>query len=73
MATTATTGYLPLYIFAGEHLLCARLRSSNIDASTGSREEVERIVAQIRARWPEVRIILRADSGFLPRCADELV
>lgn len=62
--------YLPLYIFAGEHLLCARLRSSNIDASAGSREEVERIVKQIRARWPEVRIILRADSGF---CRDELM
>jgi len=56
--------YLPLYIFCGEHLLCARLRSSNIDASAGSLEEVERIVKQIRARWPEVRIILRADSGF---------
>lgn len=62
--------YLPLYIFAGEHLLCARLRSSDIDASAGSREEVERIVKQIRARWPEVRIVLRADSGF---CRDELM
>jgi hypothetical protein len=56
--------YLPLYIFCGEHLLCARLRSSNTDASAGSLEEVERIVKQIRARWPEVRIIVRADSGF---------
>ncbi len=62
--------YLPLYIFAGEHLLCARLRPSNIDASAGSREEVERIVKQIRAQWPEMRIILRADSGF---CRDELM
>ncbi len=62
--------YLPLYLFAGEHLLCARLRSSNIDAAAGSREEVERIVKQIRACWPEVRIILRADSGF---CRDELM
>lgn len=56
--------YLPLYLFCGEHLLCARLRKSNIDASAGSLEEVERIVKQIRTRWPEVRIILRADSGF---------
>src|SRR3954462_5355619 len=55
--------YLPLYIFAGDHLLCARLRPANTDASAGSREEVERIVQQIRARWPEVRILLRADSA----------
>jgi hypothetical protein len=56
--------YLPLYIFAGPHLLCAKLRPSNIDASAGALEEVQRIVAQIRARWPEVEIWLRADSGF---------
>lgn len=56
--------YLPLYIFCGEHLLCARLRRSNIDASAGSIEELERIVAQIRRRWPRVRIVIRGDSGF---------
>src|SRR3977135_1609900 len=56
--------YLPLYIFCGRHLLCAKLRRSNIDASAGSVEEVARIVARIRKRWPEVRILLRADSGF---------
>jgi len=56
--------YLPLYIFCGRHLLAAKLRRSNIDASAGAREEVERIVAQIRARWPKVEIWLRADSGF---------
>jgi hypothetical protein len=56
--------YLPLYVFCGSHLLCARLRRSNIDASAGSVEEVERIVGQIRDRWPEVRILLRGDSGF---------
>jgi Transposase DDE domain group 1 len=56
--------YLPLYIFAGDHLLCARLRPSNIDASAGCVEEVKRIVAQIRQAWPEVRITLRGDSGF---------
>jgi hypothetical protein len=56
--------YLPLYIFRGDHLLAARLRRSNIDGAAGSVEEVERIVAQIRARWPRVRIVLRADSGF---------
>jgi hypothetical protein len=56
--------YLPLYIFCGRHLLAARLRRSNIDAAAGSREEVARIVAQIRSRWPKVEIWLRADSGF---------
>ena len=56
--------YLPLYIFCGRHLLCARLRRSNIDASAGAIEEVARIVARIREHWPAVRILLRADSGF---------
>ena len=56
--------YLPLYIFCGRHLLAAKLRPSNIDASAGALEEIIRIVAQIRARWPEGRIVLRADSGF---------
>jgi hypothetical protein len=62
--------YLPLYIFCGEHLLCAKLRRSNIDAAAGACEEIERIVAQLRARWPGVKIILRADSGF---CREELM
>ena len=62
--------YLPLYVFCGDHLLCARLRPSNIDASAGSLKEVQRIVRQIRARWPNVKIILRADSGF---CREELL
>jgi Transposase DDE domain group 1 len=56
--------YLPLYIFCGRQLLAAKLRPANIDGSAGALEEVARIVAQIRAAWPHVRIILRADSGF---------
>ena len=56
--------YLPLYVFCGDHLLCARLRPSNIDASAGTEKELERIVGQIRERWSSVRIIVRADSGF---------
>jgi hypothetical protein len=56
--------YLPLYVFCGRHLLSARLRRSNIDASAGAVEEIERIVAHIRSRWPKTRILLRADSGF---------
>ena len=62
--------YLPLYIFAGDHVLCARLRPSNQDASAGSLEEVQRIVRQIRRRWPKTQIILRADSGL---CREELM
>jgi hypothetical protein len=62
--------YLPLYVFCGRHLLAAKLRRSNLDASAGALAEVERIVAQIRARWPRVEILLRADSGF---ARDELM
>jgi len=62
--------YLPLYLFAGRHLLVARLRESNIDASKGIVEELERVVVQIRAAWPEVEIWVRADSGF---ARDELM
>jgi len=56
--------YLPLYVFCGRHLLLAKLRPSDIDAAAGSVDAIERIVRQIRARWPYVRILLRADSGF---------
>jgi len=62
--------YLPLYIFCGEFLLCAQLRSSNIDASAGSVEELKRIAEQIRSAWPEVRMVVRGDSGF---CREELM
>jgi DDE family transposase len=56
--------YLPLYIFCGRHLLAAKLRRADIDASAGAVEEVARIVDRVRARWPRVRVLLRADSGF---------
>jgi Transposase DDE domain group 1 len=56
--------YLPLYIFCGDHLLCARLRPADIDASAGAVKQLERIVEQIRQAWPEVTITIRADSGF---------
>jgi len=62
--------YLPLYVFCGRHLLAAKLRRSNIDASAGAVTEVARIIDQIRARWPRVKILLRADSGF---ARDELM
>ncbi len=56
--------YLPLYIFCGDHLLCAKLRQANGDAAEGTEAELERIVGQIRRQWPEVEIVIRADSGF---------
>src|SRR4029077_2385593 len=62
--------HLPLYIFSGEHLLCARLRRSNIDGAEGAVNELQRIVGQIRQVWPEVKIVIRADSGF---CRDDLL
>jgi hypothetical protein len=62
--------YLPLYIFCGRHLLAAKLRRASVDAADGAVEEAARIVGQIRSRWPKVRIILRADSGF---ARDELM
>jgi hypothetical protein len=59
---------LPLHICAGEHLLCARLQPGGVDASAGATDELARIVAQLRAAWPQVRILVRADAGF---CRDE--
>lgn len=62
--------YLPLYIFCRRHLLAAKLRSSSVDGAHGVKDEVARIVGQIRERWPHVSILIRADSGF---CRDELM
>ena len=62
--------YLPLYVFCGEQVLCARLREANHDASFGTRAEIQRIVTQMRAAWPEVKIIVRGDAGF---CRNELM
>ena len=56
--------YLPLYIFCGSDLLVAKLRPSNIDGSAGAQEEVARVVGQLRKKWPNVKVVLRADSGF---------
>ncbi|MGD2059081.1 MAG: IS1380 family transposase [Anaerolineales bacterium] len=62
--------YLPLYIFCGEQLLCARLRRADQDAAAGTREELARIIESIRRRWPETRILVRGDSGF---CREDLM
>jgi hypothetical protein len=62
--------YLPLYVFCGRELLLAKLRPANIDAAAGAKDEIAQIVAQIRERWPGVKIWLRGDSGF---CREELM
>jgi len=62
--------YLPLYVFCGNHVLCARMREASHDAAYGCLQEIQRIVKQIRMAWPEVRIVLRGDSGF---CRNELM
>ena len=62
--------YLPLYIFCGPHLLCAKLRPSNIDASAGSVKQLERIVTRIRAQWPKVKMVIRGDGGF---CREQIM
>lgn len=56
--------YLPLYVFCGEHLLVAKLRTADRDASDGSVETLAFLVERIRQRFPKVRIIVRGDSGF---------
>lgn len=56
--------FLPLYVFAGDHLLCAYLRPSKIDASKHSRAILKWLVTRLRSKWPNVRIVVRADSGF---------
>ena len=56
--------YLPLYIFCGDQLLCAKLRPSDIDASAGALKHLQRIIAAIRRAWPQVKILIRGDSGF---------
>jgi hypothetical protein len=56
--------FLPLYVFCGEHLLCAYLRSSKIDGAKHARAILKLLVTKIRARWPKVHIIFRGDSGF---------
>ena len=62
--------YLPLYIFCGEFLLSAQLRSAKIDPAKGALKDLQRIVAQIRKKWRRVHIVVRGDSGF---CRDAIM
>ena len=56
--------YLPLYLFCGEHLLCARLRTAEHGEAAGALEELVRVITALRSVWPQVRILVRGDSAF---------
>ena len=62
--------YLPLYVFCGDQLLWAQLRTSDIDPSEGAVQVLATLVAHLRGKWPGVPILIRADSGF---CREELM
>lgn len=62
--------YLPLYIFCGDQLLCVKLKSANLDPGHEALPDLQKVVMRIRKAWPEVRIIVRGDSGF---CRDDLL
>jgi hypothetical protein len=56
--------YAPLYLFCGNNLLAAKLRASNVDPAGGALEELQRVIKQIRAHWPNVKILVRGDSAY---------
>jgi hypothetical protein len=56
--------YLPLYIFCGDDLLYAKLKTANLDPGNEALPDIEGVVQRIRQRWPKVQIVLRGDSGF---------
>jgi hypothetical protein len=62
--------YLPLYVFCGEQLLVAKLRTSDGNPMRGVLEEMKRVIRHIRKHWPNTKIILRGDSGF---CREQLM
>jgi len=62
--------YLPNYAFCGDHLLLAQLRPANIDAALGTKEALTWMVPRIRQKWPDMRIIVRGDSGY---CRDRIM
>jgi hypothetical protein len=56
--------FLPLYVFCGDHLLCAYLRPANIDPAHHAWAILSLLVQRLRQEWPDVKIIFRGDSGF---------
>jgi hypothetical protein len=62
--------YLPLYIFCGDDLLCAKLKTSNLDPGNEALPQIKEVVQRFKEKWPEVQIIIRGDSGF---CRDHIM
>jgi hypothetical protein len=62
--------YMPLYVFCGDHLLLAKLQTADGDEAKGALPEMQRLVAHIRHRWPDVRILIRGDAAY---CRDALM
>jgi hypothetical protein len=56
--------FLPLYVFCGDQLLVAYLRPSDIDPALHARAVLRLLVRRLRQAWPDVRLIIRGDSGF---------
>jgi len=55
---------LPLYLFCGDELLGAWLRPADIDGAAGSLKKLMAVVTRLREAWPDVKIVVRGDSGF---------
>lgn len=62
--------YLPLYVFCGQAMLACLLRPSRIDGARHAAAVIKLIVTRLRQAWPEVKIIVRGDSGF---CRQRLI
>jgi hypothetical protein len=62
--------YLPLYVFCGKSMLACVLRNSRIDGARHAAAVIKLLVTRLRQSWPEVRIIVRGDSGF---CRQRLI
>lgn len=62
--------YLPLYVYCGQALLACVLRRSRIDGAKHAAAVIKLLVSRLRQAWPQVRIIVRADSGF---CRQRLI
>lgn len=56
--------FLPLYLFCGDELLGAWLRPADIDGAAGANKKLAMIVRRLREVWPNVKIVVRGDSGF---------
>jgi hypothetical protein len=62
--------HLPLYVYCGKALLACVLRNSRIDGARHAAALIKLLVKRLRQVWPDVRIIVRGDSGF---CRQRLI